>query len=154
MIDESYGNCQIGLEAIPNEISEYRLGTIFLRNFYTALDYENDLIILGVNTGMESVARAKVRGHIYNPFKPRFTAFKIMLVFIFIAIVAASIAFYVHRKVQVEAESKKVAPKQDEVKQEERPNYLIQDEDDPVEDLSTSLVNQTPGPLEAADEDK
>jgi hypothetical protein len=111
MYDESYGNCQIGLEAIPNEISEYRLGTIFLRNFYTALDYENDLIILGVNTGMENVARAKVRGHIYNPFKPRFTAFKIMLVFIFIAIVAASIAFYVHRKVQVEAESKKIAPK-------------------------------------------
>jgi hypothetical protein len=87
------------------------LGTIFLRNFYTALDYENDLIILGVNTGMENVARAKVRGHIYNPFKPLFTAFKIMLVFIFIAIVAASIAFYVHRKVQVEAESKKIAPK-------------------------------------------
>ena len=53
MYDASYGNCQIGLEALIGEKSEYRLGTIFLRNFYTALDYENDLIILGVNTGME-----------------------------------------------------------------------------------------------------
>lgn len=119
------------------------------------------MIILGVNTGMEKVARAKVRGHIYNPFKPRFTAFKIMLVFIFIAIVGASIAFYVHRKVQVDKEASKVAagqfPEETQDKKEGgKPNYLIQDEDqdESVEDLSTSLIGKTPGPLEAADEDK
>merc|ERR1712070_121931 len=129
---------------------------------YTALDYENDLIIIGVNTGMEKLARAKVRGHIYNPFKPRFTAFKIMLVFIFIAIVGASIAFYVHRKVQVDQEAKKVTAGQfpeeeaQDKKEGGKPNYLIQDEDqdETVEDLSTSLMGKTPGPLEAADEDK
>ena len=60
MYDSTIGSCQIGLECLKGEKSEYRLGTIFLRNFYTALDYENDLIILGVNTGMEDVAKAKV----------------------------------------------------------------------------------------------
>lgn len=36
---------------LPGEANEYRLGTLFMRNFYTALDFDNDMIILGVNAG-------------------------------------------------------------------------------------------------------
>lgn len=33
--------CKFGLAGVPGATNEYRLGTIFLRNFYTVLDYEN-----------------------------------------------------------------------------------------------------------------
>lgn len=43
--------CQIGLSPIAGSSNQYRLGTIFLRNFYTFLDYEKDQIGLGINKG-------------------------------------------------------------------------------------------------------
>jgi hypothetical protein len=36
---------------LEGEQNEYRLGTIFMKNFYTALDFDNDMIVLGVNAG-------------------------------------------------------------------------------------------------------
>ena len=42
-------DCFIGISEIPDRSNQYRLGTIFLRNFYTAFDYDKDLIMLGVN---------------------------------------------------------------------------------------------------------
>lgn len=49
-LDENQGYCQVGIAADKNSDSnEYRLGTIFLRNFYTSLDYDADLIAIGVN---------------------------------------------------------------------------------------------------------
>jgi len=33
-------DCFIGLQSIPDNSKQYRLGTVFLRNFYTALDYD------------------------------------------------------------------------------------------------------------------
>lgn len=32
--------CVIGISPIPDDKNHYRLGTVFLRNFYIALDYE------------------------------------------------------------------------------------------------------------------
>ena len=50
--DKNQGFCQVGLHTVPDpNINEYRLGTVFLRNFYTALDYDRDLIVIGVNKG-------------------------------------------------------------------------------------------------------
>lgn len=43
--------CFIGIESISDNSNQYRLGTIFLRNFYTALDYEKNVIQLGINKG-------------------------------------------------------------------------------------------------------
>ena len=43
--------CFVGIEKIPNSANQYRLGTIFLRNFYTALDFDNNLVLMGVNKG-------------------------------------------------------------------------------------------------------
>ena len=42
-------DCLIGISEIPDQSNQYRLGTIFLRNFYTAFDYDKDLIMLGVH---------------------------------------------------------------------------------------------------------
>lgn len=36
--------CYIGITAIDDKFNQYRLGTIFLRNFYLALDYDTNLI--------------------------------------------------------------------------------------------------------------
>lgn len=41
--------CFIGIQKIPDSANQYRLGTVFLRNFYTALDYDNNLILMGFN---------------------------------------------------------------------------------------------------------
>ena len=35
----SDGECHIGIESIPDSLNQFRLGTIFLRNFYTVFDY-------------------------------------------------------------------------------------------------------------------
>ena len=43
--------CVLGLEGIPDSLDEYRLGSIFLRNFYVGLDYENNQLVLGLNRG-------------------------------------------------------------------------------------------------------
>lgn len=53
------------------ESNEYRLGNIFLRNFYTALDYDNDMIMIGINKGSEELATASLEGQSYNPFKAK-----------------------------------------------------------------------------------
>ena len=53
-------DCYIGLQAIPDDANQYRLGTIFLRNFYTALDFDNNLIMIGVNAFSTQGAKAYI----------------------------------------------------------------------------------------------
>ena len=65
-IDPNQGFCQVGLQGIPGESNEYRLGTIFLRNFYTSLDFVRDHIAIGINRG-SSKERAEIIGHNYDP---------------------------------------------------------------------------------------
>ena len=33
-------DCFIGIQSIPDSANQYRLGRVFLRNFYTGLDYD------------------------------------------------------------------------------------------------------------------
>jgi len=47
--DESF--CVLGIEGISDSFNEYRLGSIFLRNFYVGLDYESNQLVLGLNKG-------------------------------------------------------------------------------------------------------
>lgn len=51
-------DCFIGIESIPD--NNFRLGTIFLRNFYTALDFEHNFIMIGVNNGSSERAKAYI----------------------------------------------------------------------------------------------
>ena len=61
--------CFIGIEKIPDSSNQYRLGTIFLRNFYTALDFDNNLVLMGVNRGSSSRAKAYINGELSNPYR-------------------------------------------------------------------------------------
>ena len=47
--DEKF--CVLGIEGISDSLNEYRLGSIFLRNFYVGLDYEKNQLVLGLNKG-------------------------------------------------------------------------------------------------------
>lgn len=40
----SNDECFIGISPIDDKYNHYRLGTVFLRNFYVALDYESNYI--------------------------------------------------------------------------------------------------------------
>jgi len=54
----SYGNqndCFIGIQSVRNA-AQYRLGTIFLRNFYVGFDYENSKMAIGLNKGTSNAA--------------------------------------------------------------------------------------------------
>jgi hypothetical protein len=60
-------DCFIGIQSIPNSANQFRLGTIFLRNFYTALDYDQDLIMIGVNSASSQGSEAYIEGKVENP---------------------------------------------------------------------------------------
>ena len=56
--------CFIGIEQIPDRSNHYRLGTVFLRNFYIVLNYELNLIHMGVNNGSEDRVTAGIKGNV------------------------------------------------------------------------------------------
>lgn len=47
-IQDNEDQCFIGIQGIDNNINEYRLGQIFLRNFYVGLDYTSNEIQIGL----------------------------------------------------------------------------------------------------------
>lgn len=63
MLSADQGYCQIALEGIPNESNEYRLGTAFLRNFYTVFDFDGDVIYLGVNADAAVAGQASLHNY-------------------------------------------------------------------------------------------
>lgn len=132
------------------------MGTIFLRNFYTGLDFDNDLIIIGVNAGMAKVAQAGISGRVWNPYKPRYTIFKVVLIFMFITAIGSMIAYYMHRTNalqeekriadaklrnagrQVQDENSDVESEEDaEAPTQQKTNYLIQDSNETLDEPLT-----------------
>lgn len=91
-LDPDQGYCQIGIQPTPGESNEYRLGTIFLRNFYTVLDYDNDLIAIGVNKGSAHLVKATIVGHKANPMIPKEGANIAVVFLIVILSVLATVA--------------------------------------------------------------
>lgn len=156
MFNEDQGYCQIGLERLKGVANEYRLGTLFLRNYYTGLDYDNDLIIIGVNAGMAKVAQAGLSGRVWNPYKPRYVIFKVVLIFLFITAIGSMIAYYLHRTNALQEEKRRVdarmrnvnrvvAQDNSDVESEEdaeasaqqKTNYLIQDSNETLDEPLT-----------------
>ena len=78
--------CFIGLTSIPDKYNQYRLGTIFLRNFYTGLDFENDMLLIGINKGSTG---AEFNGKLENPNKPSEGNGAVLLVITFIIVMIA-----------------------------------------------------------------
>lgn len=94
--------CFVGIQSIPDSANQYRLGTIFLRNFYTALDFDNNLILIGVNKGSSLDNRAKIRGKIDNPVNPpsKPNSYWWVIILIFILAFVVAVAFFVHQSNQ------------------------------------------------------
>jgi len=67
-LDFGDGNCFIGLSYVKGVEDEFRLGALFLKNFYAALDYENDFIIIGAKQDAKG-GHATISGHINNPLE-------------------------------------------------------------------------------------
>ena len=60
-------DCFIGVQSIDDKYNQYRLGTIFLRNFYTGLDFDQNQIMIGLN---KDITTATMSGEARNPFRP------------------------------------------------------------------------------------
>ena len=89
-------DCFIGLSSIPDKYNQYRLGTIFLRNFYTGLDFENNMLLIGINKGSTA---AESHGKSENPFKPREGNGAVLFVITFIIVmIAVAVACFVRSK--------------------------------------------------------
>lgn len=116
-LDPRQGYCQIGLQPTPGESNEYRLGTIFLRNFYTALDYDSDLIVIGVNRGSAHLAKATVVGHRANPFLPKeggSVAAVFVIVIVVVVAVVAAVAFVLRRRELAKKKARQALAEQEE----------------------------------------
>ena len=55
---DNYPGCFIGIQSI--EANQYRLGTIFLQNFYLGLDYTTQQVAIGLNAG---TTHASIEGY-------------------------------------------------------------------------------------------
>lgn len=66
--DENQSFCQIGLHPLQNTENDYRFGKIFLRNFYTALEYDKSVIMLRVNEVAKAEKIATLEGATSNPY--------------------------------------------------------------------------------------
>jgi hypothetical protein len=107
-------DCFIGIQSIPDKYNQYRLGTIFLRNFYTGFDYYNDQIVIGLNKG---TVHAEIHGSSPNPFvvqKEKTGVIVFVMIFLAIMVTIALYFFWRARKIEKErtvifasAESKK-----------------------------------------------
>ena len=74
-------------------MNQYRLGTIFLKNFYTGFDYENNEIIIGVNKGIYS---AEIFGFSPNPKDSTKTYSNVLFLIIFIIVlIGVGILIYI-----------------------------------------------------------
>ena len=89
-------DCFIGIQSIPDKYNQYRLGTIFLRNFYTGLDFANNLLLIGINKGTTA---AQLHGKLANPYKPSDLFDPIFFVIVFIIVMLGiAIACFIRSK--------------------------------------------------------
>jgi len=68
--------CRIGIESIPDSANHYRLGIQFLRNFFVQLDYEQNIIMIGLNNNGKiansGIVHDPTGGYHYKPKLPNY----------------------------------------------------------------------------------
>ena len=100
-------DCFVGIQSIPDNFNQYRLGTIFLRNFYVGLDYGNNQILIGLNNNPASQGylgiTAEMHGKSEDPHKRRGSgaAWFVVLFFVFMGAIAGFF-YWRHRKLEQE----------------------------------------------------
>jgi len=83
-------DCFIGISPTDNKDFNYRLGTIFLRNFYVALDYENNYIGFAQNIDMWDES-TKFEGSSSNPDE----GIPLYIVLIFVALACWALGLFI-----------------------------------------------------------
>lgn len=92
-------DCFIGVQSIPDRFNQYRLGTIFLRNFYTGLNYHYNSLLIGLNQGTTD---AEIMGAAPNPYKPKTNHGAIIFVIAFLVLMFAIAIFFYFRSQRIE----------------------------------------------------
>lgn len=92
-------SCFIGVQSIPDRFNQYRLGTIFLRNFYTGLNYHYNTLLIGLNQGTTD---AEIMGAAPNPYKPKSNHGAIIFVIAFLILMFAIAIFFYFRSQRIE----------------------------------------------------
>lgn len=114
---------------IPDSYNEYRLGTIFLQNFYVGLDYEYDSLLIGLRADNTD---AEIHGAATNPFKKvEDTGPALIFVVIFLVVlVLVAIACYIRskriekqREVYFDGPSSVTDPTETEAGKTDKPRY-------------------------------
>ena len=86
--------CSLGISGIPDKLNEFRLGSLFLRNFFVGLDFENNQLSLGLNSG-------NLKAEITDASHGNVTAISpipSLLFLFFYSLVLFAIKFYMKRK--------------------------------------------------------
>lgn len=95
--------CFIGIGPIPDEENHYRLGTIFLRNFYLALDYENNQI--GFAQNVDSWGQSvKFEGSSPNPYGKSNGLVVFIILFLLVLTCIALFVYWKAKKSEMERE--------------------------------------------------
>ena len=101
------GNCLLGLESIPDSHNHYKLGMQFLKNFYTVLDYQNNIIRIGVNAAGPS-AKSGAKGiddHHHDDGEEKSSNTFMVILFLFLAL---AIGFFIYKRYTEDKEETKI----------------------------------------------
>jgi len=80
---------------------------VFLRNFYVGLDYDKDLIIIGVNKGASDSASATIIGHSEDPTKNNSKVFHGLVFLMVICVIITTIVLLIYY-VKFKKDNKKI----------------------------------------------
>ena len=97
--NEDGSECRVGIESIPDEANHVRLGISFLKHFYTALDYERNLIVIGLNKLGQSkniVIKHDPKGKMNYPKEDPESAASIIWTIILLLLLAGCAVYCLH----------------------------------------------------------
>lgn len=129
-LDGRSDECFIGISEIPESANQYRLGTIFLRNFYTALDFDENLIAVGINKNIPEKDRPTMEGISLAGRKPaKDHSGLVIWIFVILTILfGVAIVFYVRANKEMEArkeqQDQNVEEEEEQNKEQKETNYL------------------------------
>jgi len=92
--------CVVGISPISDENKHYRLGTVFLRNFYIALDYENNWMGFAQNVDMWDHTTDFDGENSGNPTKPSDSTSTVILIFIILILVVVAYWLFYWKRMQ------------------------------------------------------
>ena len=144
-------DCFFGIESIPDSANQYRLGRLFLRNFYTGLDYDNNLIMIGPNAHSSQGAKAYIQGKVRNPI-PKPTSHNMQwgwFLFFIIILIAGGVYYFIKHNKEVKAKGGNP-----DISFTKAGNYTIQERMDSLEEQLDSRTESQEDAVRVLEADK